>query len=96
MTPFGGLRAVLALGFVLLTSGCGAHARLNHHEIVVHRYLFGALGETTVDVRDICSAEGAEEIRTTRTFWDYAANVISLGFYAPYRLRIRCQDQRAR
>jgi len=81
---------VLASAILL---GCAGERGVREREISVHRYVFGAFGGASVDVRDVCASGRAERIEVTRRFWAYAASFASLGLYLPHQLRIACDER---
>lgn len=86
------LLCVHALTAVLLLGCAGARDR-GVREVSVHRFVFGAVGGGSVDVRDLCPSARARRIEVTRRLWAYAASLGTLGLYLPHQVRVTCETR---
>jgi hypothetical protein len=53
-------------------------------------YLFGTLGNRTLDVADICGGQPAGAVAVYPTAATVALGVLTLGIYTPLEIRVHC------
>ncbi len=70
--------------------GCAARPSPGVHTLAVNTYAFGIFGGRAVDLRDVCGATPATRMEIRRRGLDYVISAVSLGFYMPHEVRIRC------
>jgi hypothetical protein len=54
-------------------------------------FFWGLMGEHTVDVAEVCPAQGAEQMQTQRTFKNVLLTAVTLGIYAPKTAKVWCK-----
>ncbi len=55
-------------------------------------YLFGTLGNRTVDLRRVCHGGLAREVSVLPTAESAVLGLVTLGVYIPLEVRVRCND----
>ncbi len=55
-----------------------------------HHYLFGLVGGSHVDIRDLCGSQATLEVRSGANLLTVGASVLTLGIYTPRRVRVSC------
>lgn len=55
-----------------------------------HHFLWGLAGSADVDLRDVCGELPVREVQTRGDVLTGGVTVISLGLYAPRRVRVVC------
>ncbi len=94
------MRKLLALPILVLFLGCstvtvtpeGSRKRSDAptHEERLNYFLWGLVGEPTVDVRAMCQDRAPVEMQAQSTFVDSLLTLITLGIYAPRSVRVWC------
>jgi hypothetical protein len=59
------------------------------HDVWVHRYLYGLVGQRELDARRYC-ARGAAELRFFESGSTLSLSILTLGVYVPEVARITC------
>jgi hypothetical protein len=65
--------------------------RPNEYAAWVNGFAFGTLGSRSLDVRDVCPSGVAKGVAVEQTPVTAVLTVVSIGFYTPRQLRIRCR-----
>jgi Bor protein len=88
--------ALVLLGLSLLPAGCvkatlssQRFAERERHDVWLHRYLYGLVGQRELDTRRYC-AHGAARLRVAETGSSLALSILTLGVYTPEVARITC------
>lgn len=55
-------------------------------------YLFGLIGEHTVDVKQTCNGSEARQMQSQIRFTDGLLTIITLGIYAPRTAKVWCEQ----
>lgn len=58
-------------------------------------YLFGLIGEHTVDVNEVCDGAEVEQMQTLISSNDYLLNLITLFIYSPRTAKVWCHYEEA-
>jgi len=58
-------------------------------------YLFGLIGEHTVDVNEVCDGAEIEQMQTVISSNDYLLNIITLFIYSPRTAKVWCRYEEA-
>jgi hypothetical protein len=53
-------------------------------------FFWGLAGEHSIDVAEICAANGVEQVQSQHTFGDRALGAVTLGIYAPKTAKVWC------
>ena len=53
-------------------------------------FLWGLIGEHTIDVAEICGKSGVEQFQSIFTFGDGLLGVVTLGLYTPKTAKVWC------
>lgn len=91
------LRALIGLLALGLSSGCAATFRDprvpagEEKTQWAHSYVFGAVGEAEVDVRDHCATARAHEVWVGEDVFTLAVSIVTLGIYTPRKVAITCE-----
>ena len=80
-----------AISFSALGVSCAQRSAPGMREVSVHEYLFGAVGGSQIDARDLCPSRELTEFEIRRDAAAYFASIASLGLYLPHRVRVRCK-----
>ena len=57
-------------------------------------FLFGFVGEKTVDVKNICSDQSVRQMQSQQTILDSALSLITFGIYTPRTVKVWCGKAR--
>ncbi len=58
-------------------------------------YLFGLIGEHTVNVNEVCDGAEVEQMQTLISSNDYLLNIITLFIYSPRTAKVWCRYEEA-
>lgn len=58
-------------------------------------FLFGLIGESTVNLRSVCPGRAIKQMQTQKTFLNGFLTVITLGIYTPRTASVWCKRKRA-
>jgi len=58
-------------------------------------YLFGTLGDRTLDLAEICGGDQARVVAVYPTPPTVALGILTLGTYTPLEVRVRCSAEAA-
>ncbi|NRB37052.1 MAG: Bor family protein [Pseudomonadales bacterium] len=56
-----------------------------------HFFFWGLMGETHVDVKDICADKAITQMQSQATFVNGLLTVVTLGIYAPHSVKVWCE-----
>ena len=56
-----------------------------------HFFLWGFIGETTINVKEICPSNKVIQMQTQDTFGDTLFRVVTLGIYSPKTAKVWCE-----
>jgi len=90
------LETTLIVLLSLLFVGCGAatfseprFARSERHDVWLHHYLYGLVGQRELDARRYC-ARGVANVRVFESGSSLLLSVLTLGVYTPVVARVEC------
>ena len=90
------LETTLVVAISLLFAGCGAatfseprFARSERHDVWLHHYLYGLVGQRELDARRYC-ARGVANVRVFESGSSLALSILTLGVYTPIVARVEC------
>jgi hypothetical protein len=91
-------RALTALLLLSTLTGCGFtyHFRASNtlpgaqHDEWASYFLFGIVGEHTIDVREFCGRTELHEVTTGTNFLTWLTTLVTLGIYSPRKVNITC------
>jgi hypothetical protein len=93
------MRRAVALGLLMLFAGTGCfRVRLKNpnvipgqtHERWTAHFLYGLVGDETVDAREFCGTEEVSEVATGTNVATWLISVFSLGVFSPNKVYVRC------
>lgn len=58
-----------------------------------HFFLWGLVGERSIDVSEVCGDQGTEQMQTQMTFVNGLLRLITLGIYAPRTAKVWCSQE---
>jgi hypothetical protein len=99
MTLRNGLtRVILSLLLLCSMTGCGFTYRFRNtstvagiqHEELASYYLFGIVGDNTIDVREFCGQSEVHEVTTGTNFMTWLVTTFTIGIYNPRKVNITC------
>jgi LysM repeat protein len=67
--------------------------RTPDYQVTKNYFLFGIIGEHTIDVNAICKENNVEKIKSQHTFQNVVFCIISLGIYFPKTAKIWCYEK---
>lgn len=96
------MKTLLILAVITLASGCSTITiqpkqmfKLTtnpSYEDTKSFYLWGLIGEYTVDVKAICKDKKVLQMQTESTITDKVISLTTFGFYMPRRVKIWCES----
>jgi hypothetical protein len=91
-------RALTAVLLLSTLTGCGFtyHFKASNtvpgerHDEWASYFLFGIVGEHTIDVREFCGRAELHEVTTGTNFLTWLTTLVTLGIYSPRKVNITC------
>jgi len=85
------VRALLALAALSLGACAPREVRPQEYQAWVNGFVFGLVGQRSLDVRDVCPSGSARQVEVRQTATTTLLTVASFGLYSPRQVRIRCR-----
>jgi hypothetical protein len=93
------LGAVIALGAISL-AGCYKVQMVSNANVSggkaesawTHFFVFGLVGDASVDVRDFCGEGEASVVETSLSFLNGLSSAVTLGIWTPRTVTVTCAD----
>jgi hypothetical protein len=97
------VRSAIVTAFLLAAAGCSTvtiarkgTGRLSSdptYESSKPFFLGGLIGESHIDVNEICGKRGAQQMQTQHTFLDSFLTIITIDIYAPRTAKVWCAKE---
>jgi len=56
-----------------------------------HFFVYGLVGESRIDVQEVCSGRDATQLQTRQQFVDGLLGLVTIGIYAPRTAKVWCE-----